>query len=374
MNIAKKLISSLLATTMLISSFVALTAFAEAPTIKGTLLSDEFLFDEEDGIFNAATAGAGVEISFSNFEKNITYLDFELQIPKDLKIEYKVKKNTYDLEDITPTNIKNDALDSPVDFNVYDRSKSDSDFYTIYFQFVNSTATGLSPSEIINIYFASSMEDDAAAYVVKTGSFDIQNVNVGYLGDVDYIKNLSVVQATTAAPTTYTVTCDAVTNGTLSVDKSTAAEGDTVTITATPADNYKLDTLKVVAADGTDVTVTDNKFTMPAQNVTVKATFVEDTPVQPDFEKLGSYTADDSEKDKAVAFVQKLTDMVSSKTYQLYAMVGAKRYNYSKTITLPNITEGAISLGVVIQYNPDEVTADGFNPENVTSFGVTEVE
>lgn len=183
----------------------------------------------------------------------------------------------------------------------------------------------------------------------------------------------NVTEASTT--TTYNVTCDTVTNGTLSVDKTTAAEGDTVTITATPADNYKLDTLKVEGNDGTNIAVTaSNTFTMPAQNVTVKATFVEDQPAQSDFTKVGSYTSDESDKDKAVAFVQKLADMVSTKTYKLYAMVGDKKYNCTKTFTLPNITEGAISLGVVIQYNPDEVTPNGFNPENVTAFGVTEVE
>ena len=53
-----------------------------------------------------------------------------------------------------------------------------------------------------------------------------------------------------------------------------AAEGDTVTLTVTPAEGYELDTLTVKDADGGDITVdADNKFTMPAKDVTVTATF-----------------------------------------------------------------------------------------------------
>ena len=52
------------------------------------------------------------------------------------------------------------------------------------------------------------------------------------------------------------------------------AEGATVTLEATPAAGYKLVEWDVKKSDeGEAVTVTDNKFTMPAGNVTVTATF-----------------------------------------------------------------------------------------------------
>ncbi len=83
-------------------------------------------------------------------------------------------------------------------------------------------------------------------------------------------------------PETYGITVTAPVNGTVTTDPSGSAEaGDTVTITASPAEGYEVDTITVTAADQSTVTVTDNKFTMPAQAVTVTVTFKE-ASTQPD--------------------------------------------------------------------------------------------
>ena len=50
-------------------------------------------------------------------------------------------------------------------------------------------------------------------------------------------------------------------------------EGETVTLLATPTDFYAFDSFTVTGADNNPVTVTGNTFTMPAENVTVKADF-----------------------------------------------------------------------------------------------------
>ena len=93
---------------------------------------------------------------------------------------------------------------------------------------------------------------------------------------------------TTVPPTTvpvgdYTITDETELNGSLSFSAEgrtagRANEGDTVTITGKPAYSYfVLDTVTVTGADKTNikVSVTGNTrtFTMPAQNVTAKATF-----------------------------------------------------------------------------------------------------
>ena len=75
---------------------------------------------------------------------------------------------------------------------------------------------------------------------------------------------------------TYAVNIAAATNGSVSVDKALAAKDDEVTITATPSSGYHLDEIIVTAADNSEVTITENKFTMPAQSVTVIAKFAED--------------------------------------------------------------------------------------------------
>lgn len=72
---------------------------------------------------------------------------------------------------------------------------------------------------------------------------------------------------------TLTVTVNEATNGTVTSDVATAKIGDTVTLKLTPATNYELDALTVKDAAGNAVAVADNKFTMPATNVTVTATF-----------------------------------------------------------------------------------------------------
>ena len=68
-------------------------------------------------------------------------------------------------------------------------------------------------------------------------------------------------------------------NGTIASDVANPKAGDTVTLTATPADGYKIDTLTVKGADGSTITTSGEgnirTFTMPAQGVTVSATFVE---------------------------------------------------------------------------------------------------
>ena len=70
----------------------------------------------------------------------------------------------------------------------------------------------------------------------------------------------------------YTITAAQAQNGTVTVAQS-AQYGDNVTITLAPATGYVLDTLTVTDSESHEITVTDNAFTMPADNVTVTATF-----------------------------------------------------------------------------------------------------
>ena len=71
----------------------------------------------------------------------------------------------------------------------------------------------------------------------------------------------------------YDVTVNSTTNGTVTADPTSAEAGTIITLTVTPAGGYVLDALTVTDASSNPVTVTDNKFTMPASDVTVTATF-----------------------------------------------------------------------------------------------------
>lgn len=64
-------------------------------------------------------------------------------------------------------------------------------------------------------------------------------------------------------------------NGTVTVSPASADMGEEVTITTTPNEGYLLDSL-VVMCGSTEVTVTDNKFTMPAGDVTITGSFIQD--------------------------------------------------------------------------------------------------
>lgn len=88
-----------------------------------------------------------------------------------------------------------------------------------------------------------------------------------------YFDNLSII----AKAPTYAVTVDSqIANGTVTADKTEAEAGETVTLTATPAVGYQFGSWAVTTtAGGTPVAVANNQFTMPAEDVTVTATFTE---------------------------------------------------------------------------------------------------
>lgn len=74
-------------------------------------------------------------------------------------------------------------------------------------------------------------------------------------------------------PTNYTITVNQpAAGGTIAASVASAPEGTEITLTPTPATGYELSTWSVKNGDA-DVTVMANKFTMPAGNVTVTATF-----------------------------------------------------------------------------------------------------
>ena len=79
-------------------------------------------------------------------------------------------------------------------------------------------------------------------------------------------------------PTTYTVTVSNDGKGTGTATPSTAAAGTMISLTATPNKGYHFKEWQVISGG---VTIKDDKFTMPSDNVEVKAIFEEDTPSAP---------------------------------------------------------------------------------------------
>ncbi|MDD7766035.1 MULTISPECIES: SpaA isopeptide-forming pilin-related protein [Anaerococcus] len=89
----------------------------------------------------------------------------------------------------------------------------------------------------------------------------------------------------TPTPNTYKVTINPIKNGSVSARPTSAREGETITLSATPDKGYKF-VKYVVTANGQPVTVTGNTFKMPASDVTVSATFVEDSTTPQGYKNL----------------------------------------------------------------------------------------
>ena len=81
-----------------------------------------------------------------------------------------------------------------------------------------------------------------------------------------------------SATTEYSVTVSTDGSGTAMADKTSAAAGTVVTLTATPKSGYTFKQWQVVTGG---VTIKDNKFTMPVENVEIKAIFEKDATPPP---------------------------------------------------------------------------------------------
>ena len=80
------------------------------------------------------------------------------------------------------------------------------------------------------------------------------------------------------APTEHTVTVTSSGNGTASASPAKAVAGAEITLSATPDKGYHLKEWRVISGG---VTIVDDKFTMPNNNVEIKAIFEKDAPPTP---------------------------------------------------------------------------------------------
>ena len=80
------------------------------------------------------------------------------------------------------------------------------------------------------------------------------------------------------APTEHTVTVTSSGNGTASASPAKAVAGAEITLSATPDKGYHLKEWQVISGG---VSIKDNKFTMPNNNVEIKAIFEKDAPPTP---------------------------------------------------------------------------------------------
>lgn len=178
------------------------------------------------------------------------------------------------------------------------------------------------------------------------------------------------IKETPPAPNTYKIKINPSENGSVTASKSiNINKGEVITLTVNPSNGYRLKDLKVTGANGEDIPVTENNFTMPASNVTVSATFVEDTPTPQDGKNLevnftysgsvngnaqapddsspgklelfeeGNLTALETQEAKNAGKVQFNTKLDPSKNYRL---VYTREDKFAKDWALPNVSNYTI--------------------------------
>ena len=91
-------------------------------------------------------------------------------------------------------------------------------------------------------------------------------------------KELSIAIAK-AAPTEHTVTVTSGGNGTASASPAKAVVGAEIILSATPDKGYRFKEWEVESPAG--LVIANNKFTMPNNNVEIKAIFEKDVPPTP---------------------------------------------------------------------------------------------
>ncbi|MBO4689519.1 MAG: C10 family peptidase [Paludibacteraceae bacterium] len=107
------------------------------------------------------------------------------------------------------------------------------------------------------------------------------SVRVGTTGNTAYFRSIKLYSGGEQYYSSYTtmdcpkhnIATANVENGTVETDVNEANAEDIVTITATPDAGYVFGSVSVKDASNNDILVTDNKFVMPASDVTVSATF-----------------------------------------------------------------------------------------------------
>lgn len=137
-----------------------------------------------------------------------------------------------------------------------------------------------------------------------------------------YVRSITVVKGIDKR---HNINVTEVDGGTLSASAIKAGEGTEITLTAEPQLGYEFNNdWSVTATDGTVINVVDNKFTMPAQDVTVSGTFSESTST-PTFASLAELVATGAPSTTAAKVTvtltnEEITDLhkVTNKTDKTY--------------------------------------------------------
>lgn len=265
-----------------------------ANDIKGNVQSDHFKFFQNDVENNN---GKGLYVNKDFFDKNIltdeNFIKERIQNPTD---GYLVKDGKLDIG-LRP---KINLLSASANIGTNDISNNivkDSTNNTISLGGIN-----LKKGESLEFSYTIDLKegtDFGQSYPINKSDID-KGVKFTNNGKENLIKSTypksngelytKKIKETPPAPNTYKITINPSKNGSVTAGKSININKDEeITLTVTPNPGFRLKELKVTDANGKEITLTGNKFTMPASNVTVNATF-EQIPQQGDVDLTTIFT------------------------------------------------------------------------------------
>ncbi|OUP55586.1 S-layer homology domain-containing protein [Butyricicoccus pullicaecorum] len=133
-----------------------------------------------------------------------------------------------------------------------------------------------------------------ATYTIATTTMDMNGYQYRCVveNSIDEATSNAATLTVTAIPT-YSIKMETDGNGTAFASPTSAPEGTTITLTAVPNSGYHFDRFEVVSGD---ITITNNTFTMPARDVTVKAVFDRDSSGGAHHPDAGSTTTTSSDR------------------------------------------------------------------------------
>ncbi|MBO6024928.1 MAG: endonuclease [Bacteroidales bacterium] len=143
-------------------------------------------------------------------------------------------------------------------------------------------SSGMTTKSVIKDWAINMLLDWSDNDPVSQKEIDRNNVIYGIQSNrnpfVDHPEYAHIIWEPGWTGVTYNITCASVQHGSISAP-ATAVEGTMVTLTATPAQGYMLGSWNVYKTGDTSTTVpvSGNTFTMPSFNVTVSATFIQNT-------------------------------------------------------------------------------------------------
>ncbi|MBR1809706.1 MAG: InlB B-repeat-containing protein [Paludibacteraceae bacterium] len=157
--------------------------------------------------------------------------------------------------------------------------------YAVTFDITNAGADGNTVSVAGGATELTACQDAQLAVAYASDDYDLQSLaitdaagnEITYDAEYNFTMPASAITVTAVFVNVpkYDITITTgIEHGTVTANKQKAGAGSEVTLTVTPAEGYILNTLTVTkTAGGEAVEVADNTFTMPAEAVTVNATF-----------------------------------------------------------------------------------------------------